>query len=114
MSSLETAFGTPRRRRKLSAEKKYAILEEIRAFPNKKGEILRREGLYRSDIIRFEQVARDGAIKELKRSKPGRKRDEMVSLEEYDRLKNELKQKEKALAELSVEYMVLKKKENGA
>jgi len=114
MSSEGTNSGEPRKRRKLTAEKKYGILEEIKAFPDKKGEILRREGLYRSDLSRFEEIARNGAIKEFERSKPGRKRNETVSSSEYEKLKRELERKEKALAELSVEFIILKKKENGA
>jgi len=35
------------------------------------------------------------------------------TLEEYEKLKAELARKEKALADLTVEHMVLKKKVNG-
>jgi len=52
-----------RKRRNLSAEKKYAILEEIKHKSDTKGEVLRREGLYSSDIQRFEDIAREGALK---------------------------------------------------
>jgi len=102
-----------RKRRKLSAEKKYQILEEIKANPEKKGEILRREGLYSSDLLRYEESAREGAIKELKNSVPGRKKTKEVPIEEYERIKAELDRKEKALADLTVEHMILKKKVNG-
>jgi hypothetical protein len=45
-------------------------------------------------------------------SRPGRKR-RAVSAEEYDMLKRELEEKERALADLSVELTILRKKTNG-
>ncbi|MCK5319615.1 MAG: hypothetical protein KAJ55_17010 [Anaerolineales bacterium] len=113
MSDLENKQHPVRKRRMLSAEKKYQILEEIKANPEKKGEILRREGLYSSDLLRYEEAAREGAIKELKNSVPGRKKTKEVPIEEYERIKAELERKEKALADLTVEHMILKKKVNG-
>jgi len=102
-----------RKRRKLSAEKKYQILEEIKVNPEKKGEILRREGLYSSDLLRYENAAKEGAIKELRTLVPGKKRIREVPLEEHEKVKAELAIKEKALADLTVEHMILKKKVNG-
>ncbi len=113
MSDLENTQHPVRKRRMLSAEKKYQILEEIKAHPDKKGEILRREGLYGSDLLRYENVAKEGAIKELRTLVPGKKRIREVPLEEYEKVKAELARKEKALADLTVEHMVLKKKVNG-
>lgn len=113
MSNIENEKKPRRKRRKLSAEKKYQILEEIKANPGKVAEILRREGLYRSDITRFENTAKTGAIKALKEMAPGRKKVKEPPLEEYEILKKELEQKEKALADLSVDFMILKKKVNG-
>jgi len=101
-----------RKRKILSAEKKYQILEEIKRNPARKAEIIRREGLYSSDIQRFERIVRDGGIKALKDCKPGRKRIQEVSYEEYESLQRELAKKENALAELSVELVALKKKVN--
>ncbi len=40
----------PRKRRHLSGEKKYLVLEEVKAHPERKGEILRREGLFQADL----------------------------------------------------------------
>ena len=103
-----------RKRRHLTAEKKYQMLHEIQAHPEKKAEILRREGLYGSDLSRFEEIAREGALKALKNSKPGKRRkDYDVPMEEHERLKAELARKEKALADLTVDFTVLKKKVNG-
>jgi transposase-like protein len=104
-----------RKRNKISAEKKYAIIEEIKQNKTTKSEILRREGLYSADIQRFEEVAREGALKALRQSRPGRKKkiQQDVTPEEYDLLKQELIRKEKALADLATEFTILKKKVNG-
>ena len=110
MSDLENKHHQVRKRRMLSAEKKFQILEETKAHPDKKGEILRREGLYLSDMLRYEKAAREGAIKELRNSVPGRKKVKEVPLEEHEKIKTELERKEKALADLTVEHMILKKK----
>ena len=104
-----------RKRRILPAEKKYAILEEIRQNSGAKSEIMRREGLYSTDVQRYEELAREGAIKALGLSRPGRKKrhEQDVSYEAHETLKRELDRKEKALAELAIEFTILKKKVNG-
>jgi transposase-like protein len=104
-----------RKRNKISAEKKYAIIEEIKQNKIPKAEILRREGLYTTDIQRFEEIAREGAIKALRQSRPGRKKliQYDVTPEEHEQLKQELARKESALAELATEFTILKKKVNG-
>jgi transposase len=113
MSENEKEQKAVRKRKMLSAEKKYQILEEIKAHPEKKAEILRREGLYRSDLSRFEEAAKAGALKALKEMTPGKKKISEVPAEEHEKLKKELGQKEKALADLSVEFLILKKKTDG-
>jgi hypothetical protein len=45
-------------------------------------------------------------------AKPGRKQDQ-VSTEAYEALKHELQEKERTLADLSVELAILRKKTNG-
>ena len=104
-----------RKRRTLSAEKKYAILEEIRLNTGTKADVLRREGLYTGDIQRFEDIARKGAINALAQSRPGRRKkiEKDVSVEAFEAMKHELSRKEKALAELATEFTILKKKVNG-
>ena len=76
---------------------------------------MRREGLYSADLQRFDQIAREGAIKALGLSRPGRKKkiEQDVTPEAYESLKRELARKEKALAELAIEFTILKKKVNG-
>ena len=100
-------------RRHLPAERKYAILEEIRKCTGNKSEILRREGIYTADVLRYEAIAREGAIRALGLSRPGRKSSKEVSLAEYEALKNDLARKDKALSEMAVEFTILKKKVNG-
>ena len=102
-----------RTRRYLPAEKKYAILEEIRQNVGTKSEILRREGLYTTDVQRYEAIAREGAIRALGLSRPGRKLSKEVSVTEYEAMQKELARKDKALSEMAVEFTILKKKVNG-
>lgn len=103
--------GTEQKRRFLSPEKKFQIYLEAQD-PNKPvGEILRREGLYSTDLARIRQQVKEGALQRLS-AKPGRKQD-LVSTETYQALKLELQDKERALADLAVELGILRKKTNG-
>ena len=97
--------------RKLSAEKKYQIFLETQRGEKPTGEVLRREGLYASDLTRIRKQVQEGAIDRLS-AKPG-KRPKVVSSDEYEQLKAELQEKERALADLSVELAILRKKTNG-
>jgi len=63
--------------------------------------------------VYYEEAAKEGAIKELRNSVPGRKKVKEVPLKEYEKIKAELERKEKALADLTVEHMILEKKVNG-
>ncbi len=103
----------PRKRRHLSGEKKYQVLSEVKASPGKKGEILRREGLYQNDLRRYDDIAREASIKALGQMRPGKKRLQEVPVEQYEALKQEHALQEKTLAALTVEFMALKKKVNG-
>jgi transposase-like protein len=98
-----------RPRRRLTAERKFQVFLEC-AIPGAPiGEVLRREGLYSSDLARIRQQVRDGALARLKQG-PGRRR-QTLSPPEVARLVQDLAIKERALAALSVEYLALK---NGA
>lgn len=103
----------PRKRRHLSGEKKYQVLQEVKINPGKKGEILRREGLFQNDIKRYDDVAKDASIKALGQMRPGKKRMTEVPAEQHDKLKRDFEIQEKALAALTVEFLTLKKKVNG-
>jgi hypothetical protein len=103
----------PRKRKHLSGEKKYQILQEVKCSPGKKGEILRREGLYQNDLRRYDDIAKEASVKALGQMRPGKKKVQEVPAEQYELLQREYAIQEKALAGLTVEFMVLKKKVNG-
>ena len=100
-----------KKRRYLSAEKKFQIYLEAQGDHQPVGEILRREGLFSTDLARIRQQVKEGALQRLS-AKPGPKQSQ-VSTEAYDALKHELQEKERALADLSVELAILRKKTNG-
>ena len=100
-----------RKRRILSPEKKFQIFLESQTCKTPVGEILRREGIYSTDLNRIRQKVKEGALERLA-DRPGTKK-KTVSQDEYDALKRELEEKERALADLSVELAVLRKKTNG-
>ena len=100
-----------KKRRYLSAEKKFQIYLEAQDANKPVGEILRREGLYSTDLARIRQHVKEGALQRLS-AKPGKKPDP-VDTEAYEALKRELQDKERALADLSVELAILRKKTSG-
>jgi hypothetical protein len=75
------------------------------------GELLRREGLFSTDLARIRQQVKEGALERLS-AKPGRQPGQ-VSTEAYEAIKRELQDKERALADLAVELAILRKKTNG-
>ncbi len=100
-----------KKRRFLSPEKKYQIFLEAQRTDVPAAEILRREGLYSTDLARIRQKVKQGALERLA-DRPGVKR-KTVALEQYEALKRDLEEKERALAELAVEVAILRKKTNG-
>ena len=100
-----------KKRRILSPEKKFQIFLESQSGNTPVVEILRREGIYSTDLTRIRQKVREGALERLA-ERPGTKK-KTVSQVGYDALKRELEEKEHALADLSVELAVLRKKTNG-
>ena len=100
-----------KKRRFLTAEKKFQIYLEAQDSDKPVGELLRREGLYSTDLARIRQQVREGALQRLS-ARPGHKQGQ-VSTEAYDALKHELQEKERTLADLSVELAILRKKTNG-
>ena len=99
------------KRRRLPAEKKYQLFLEAERGAQPLGELLRREGMYSSDLARIRNQVKEGALERL-RVRPG-PRLRTVALEEYTALKQELEAKERAMADLSVELAILRKKTNG-
>jgi hypothetical protein len=102
-----------RKRRRLTGEKKYQVLLEVKSNPGKKGEILRREGLYQNDIKRYEDISRDASVKALGQIRPGKKRVLEIPIEQHESLQHDFAVQEKTLAALTVVFMALKKKVNG-
>ena len=102
---------TKPKRRFLTPEKKYQIFLETQSPGCPVGEVLRREGIYSTDLARIRSKVKEGALERLG-DRPGAKR-KTVSKEDYDVLKKELEEKERALADLSVELAILRKKTNG-
>ncbi len=96
------------RRKKLTAKEKWQIFLETSVKDAPVGEILRRYGLYSSELTRIRQEAETGALKELGRKRYSRR--QAVSYQEHERIKRELAAKEKALAQMSEEYLLLKKR----
>jgi transposase-like protein len=110
-SKNEKGSEVKRKRRYLSPEKKFQIFLESHRGESPVGEILRREGIYSTDLARIREKVKDGALERLA-DRPGAKR-KTVAQEEYEALKKELEEKERALAELAVELAILRKKTNG-
>jgi transposase len=101
-----------KQRRRLSAEEKWEIYLECENPEAKIGEILRKHGLYSSDLQNIRRDVKEGALYRLRMSKPGRRKVSSVPREEHEQLRKELAEKEKALAEMSVIFTTLKKKVN--
>lgn len=101
-----------KQKRRLSAEEKWEIYQECEKPGAQIGEVLRKRGLYSSDLQNIRRDVREGALDRLRQSKPGRKKVTSVPREDFERLRRELEEKEKALAELSVIFTTLKKKVN--
>ena len=100
-----------KKRRYLSADKKFQIYLEAQSEQQPVGEILRREGLFSTDLARIRQQVKEGALQRLS-AKPGRK-PEVVSAQSYESLKHELQEKDRTLADLAVELAILRKKTTG-
>ena len=98
-----------RKRKRMSAQEKWQIFLETSVKGAPVGEILRRHGLYSSDLTKIRKQVETAALKELGRKKYSKK-PQQVPYEEYERTKAELTAKEKALAQMSEEYLLLKKR----
>lgn len=99
------------RPKRLTAQRKFELYLQTRAPEAPIGEILRRYGVHLADLRRIEEVVEGGAISALKVSCGRQARNRKVAPEEYERLVGELREKEKALADLAVEYQLFKKNE---
>jgi transposase-like protein len=100
-----------KKRRFLSPEKKFQIYLESQNGKTPVGEILRREGIYSTDLSRIRKQVKEGALERLS-ARSGAKR-KTVPQESYEAVKRELEEKERALADQAVELSILRKKTNG-
>ena len=98
-------------KKKLSIEEKWRIYQETSVKDAPVGEILRKYGMYPAELTKIRQQVEEGAKRELGRNKYLKKKMD-ISYSEHEKLKTELAGKEKALAEMSQEYLLIKKKVN--
>lgn len=99
-----------KRRKRLTAERKYEIFLETSKAESVTGEVLRREGIYASDLSRYRKLVREGAIESLKSSV---KRGPSEEEQKIVRLEEELRKRDEVISQLSMERMILSKKVNG-
>ncbi|MHC4467686.1 MAG: transposase [Planctomycetota bacterium] len=101
-----------KQKRRLTAEEKWQIYRECEKPEAKIGEILRKHGVYASDLQKIRSTVEQGALAGLEQSRPGRRKVTTVPKQDYEQLQQELAEKEKALAEMTVLFTTLKKKVN--
>ncbi len=97
-------------KKRMTAKRKLEVYLATRQKDGNVGEILRRYGLHLSDLRRIETLVERAALEAL-RGRHRRERIDVLGGQECAELVAELAQKEKALAELTVEYTLLKKSE---
>ncbi len=96
---------------RLTAQRKFELYLATRALDAPVGEILREYGLHLDDLREIEQTIESAALAALKvHSRHGRQPSD-VSPERTLQLEQELSEKTRALAELSVAFTLLEKKE---
>ncbi len=98
-----------RRRKKLAPQEKWQVFLETSARNAPIGEILRRYGLRSSELTKIRRQVETGALKELRVNRNNKKA-QTVSYAEYLKVEAELSAKEKALAQMGEEYLLLKKR----
>jgi transposase-like protein len=98
-----------KKRKKLTPQEKWQIFQETSVKEAPVGEILRRYGAYSSELTKIRRQVEDGALKELGANRHAKKT-QSVPYKEYAKLQAELMAKEKALAQMSEEYLILKKR----
>ena len=73
-----------KQKRRFSAEEKWQIYRECEQPGAKVGEILRKYGLYSSDLQNIRKMVKEGSLDRLRQSKPGRKKVTTVSIKDYE------------------------------
>ena len=103
-------------RRRYSVEYKLRILGEVEAsrLPGQVAEILRREGLYSSNLTRWREQRQAGSLNALAPVRPGPKARERNPLEgRVKELEKENGRLRKAVSDLTLEKLVLKEAASG-
>lgn len=101
----------PNGKRRIGVEEKWRIYLECSVAGAQIGEILRKYGMYPAELAKIRQRVEKGAKEELGRNRY-RKKPLHVDYHEHEKVKADLAAKEKALAEMGQEYLILKKKVN--
>ncbi len=96
---------------RLTAQRKLELYRATRAPDAPVGEILREYGLHLDDLREIEQTIESAALAALKVNGRHGRRPSDVSPERVLQLEQELGEKTRALAELSVAFTLLEKKE---
>lgn len=97
-------------KKRLSAEEKLSVFIETCRGDVSTAQVLRRHGLYFSDLKRIREKVERGALKELSTRSQGSNGSGEVSRAAYKNLKADKERLEEALIELSIENILLKKK----
>ena len=106
----QTPAVTKRKRR--TVDEKWQIYTECQVPGAKIGEILRAHGIYATELQTIRRTCEAGAREALLASRPGRKKVVTVTKDAHDKLRQEMADKEHAMAELMVMFTALKKKVN--
>ena len=96
---------------RLTAQRKLELYRTTRAPDAPVGELLREYGLHLDDLREIEQTVESAALAALKVNGRHERRPRDVSPERVRQLEQELGEKTRALAELSVAFTLLEKKE---
>lgn len=94
-----------RKRRRLSPEEKYQIFVEASRGDVPVAAVLRKWGIYSSDLVRIRELVRRGALEALARGNGKAKEDRRIV-----QLKGEKARLEEAIKELAIENTLLRKK----
>lgn len=98
------------RPKRITAKMRFELYLATRSTEAPVGEILRRYGLHLTDLREIEQTVEQAAVGALKINGAHKSLPAEVSPEEYQRVVVELQEKNAALANLTVEHQLLKKK----
>ena len=98
-------------RHRLTAARKLELYLATRAPEAPVGEILRQYGVHLDDLRQIEQVIENSALAGLKAQARHGRQPTDLSIERVQQLEQELAEKTRALAELSISFSLLEKKD---